>query len=209
MPTMRYGKVRHLLKSGLARVVKRTPFTIRLNYDTSEYTQPVSLGIDAGSRHIGISASTKDKVLYEADVELRNDIVELLSTRREARRTRRNRKTRTYNHFFTTITYILFGMCYTAVQIPYGSLASAVTANEKERSKLSIFRAVGGAIGGTPIIIINMFAFYNKEGVGQVVDYPVLITGVCILAACSFVAMFLAYKFNKESNNAKNPSWES
>ena len=94
MPTMRYGKVRHLLKSGLARVVKRTPFTIRLNYDTSEYTQPVSLGIDAGSKHIGISASTEDKVLYEAEVELRNDIVELLSTRREARRTRRNRKTR-------------------------------------------------------------------------------------------------------------------
>lgn len=100
-------------------------------------------------------------------------------------------------YFFTTITYILFGMMYTAVQIPYGSLASAVTADEKERSKLSIFRAVGGAIGGTPILIVNMFAFYNKDG-KQYVDYPILITGVCILAACSFVAMFLAYKFNKE-----------
>lgn len=94
MPTERFGKVRKLLKSGKAKVVKRTPFTIQLLYDTTEFTQPVSLGIDAGSKHIGVSATTKDKVLYEADVELRNDIVDLLSTRRQNRRNRRNRKTR-------------------------------------------------------------------------------------------------------------------
>ena len=41
-----------------------------------------------------MSATTETKVLYEADVTLRNDIVDLLSTRREARRTRRSRKTR-------------------------------------------------------------------------------------------------------------------
>lgn len=94
MPTNRYGKVRHLLKDGKAKVVKRCPFTIQLLYESDNQTQPVSLGIDAGSKHIGISATTESKVLYEADVELRNDIVDLLSTRREARRTRRNRKTR-------------------------------------------------------------------------------------------------------------------
>ena len=52
------------------------------------------MGIDAGSKHIGVSATTESKVLYEADVELRNDIVDLLSIRRQNRRTRRNRKTR-------------------------------------------------------------------------------------------------------------------
>lgn len=94
MPTRRYGKVRHLLNDGLARVVKRCPFTIQLTYKTKEYTQPVSLGIDAGSKTVGVSAATDVKVLYEAEVTLRNDIVELLSARREARRARRNRKTR-------------------------------------------------------------------------------------------------------------------
>jgi len=94
MPTIRYGKVRHLLKEGLARVVKRCPFTIQLQYESTSYTQNVNLGVDAGSRHIGISATTETKVLYEADIELRNDIVDLLSTRREARRARRSRKTR-------------------------------------------------------------------------------------------------------------------
>ena len=94
MPTKRHGKVRRLLRDGLAKVVKRCPFTIQLLFETGEEVQPVVLGVDAGSRHIGISATTEGKVLYEADVELRNDIVELLSTRREARRARRNRKTR-------------------------------------------------------------------------------------------------------------------
>jgi N6-L-threonylcarbamoyladenine synthase len=94
MPTENHAKVRNLLKTKKAKVIKRCPFTIQLAYDSTNYTQPISLGIDAGSKHIGVSATTKDKVLYEADVELRNDVVKLLATRRENRRARRNHKTR-------------------------------------------------------------------------------------------------------------------
>ena len=94
MPTENHAKVRVLLKSGKAKVVKKCPFTIQLLYDSTNHTQKVTIGVDSGSRHIGISATTKDKVLFEADVELRNDIVDLLSTRRELRHSRRNRKIR-------------------------------------------------------------------------------------------------------------------
>ena len=94
MPTDRYGKVRHLLKENKAKVIKCCPFTIQLLYKSTPYTQLITLGVDAGSKHIGLSATTETKVLYESDVELRNDIVGLLATRRENRRTRRNRKTR-------------------------------------------------------------------------------------------------------------------
>ncbi|MBR0151237.1 MAG: HNH endonuclease [Synergistaceae bacterium] len=87
-------KARILLKEHKAKVMRREPFTIQLLYGSSSYKQPVTLGVDAGSKHIGLSASTKQKELYSADVELRADIVELLSTRRELRRSRRNRKTR-------------------------------------------------------------------------------------------------------------------
>ena len=52
------------------------------------------MGVDSGSKYIGLSATTKDKVLFESVVEVRNDIVNLLSTRRELRSSRRNRKTR-------------------------------------------------------------------------------------------------------------------
>jgi len=94
MPTDRYGKVRRLLKNGKAKVIRRCPFTIQLLYDSTNHTQSITLGVDSGSKCIGISATTKEKVLFEANVELRNDIVNLISTRRENRRTRRNRKTR-------------------------------------------------------------------------------------------------------------------
>ena len=94
MPTENHAKVRVLLRQGKAKVIKKCPFTIQLAYDSTNYTQEVTLGVDSGSKHIGLSATTKDKVLFESDVELRNDIVDLLSTRRQNRRTRRTRKTR-------------------------------------------------------------------------------------------------------------------
>ncbi len=94
MPTDNHAKVRILLKTNKAKVVNRCPFTIQLLYESTTHTQPVSLGIDAGSKTIGVSVTTKDKVLYEAEVTLRNDIVDLIATRRQNRRTRRNHKTR-------------------------------------------------------------------------------------------------------------------
>ena len=94
MPTERLGRVRRLLKKHMAVVVNYHPFTIKLTYDCPNRTQEVSLGVDAGSKHVGLSATTKKKVLFEVRLELRDDIVKKLATRREFRRARRNRKTR-------------------------------------------------------------------------------------------------------------------
>lgn len=94
MPSERGGRIGYLLRHGKAHVVSRVPFVVQLDYDSTTYTQDVNLGIDAGSKHIGVSASSEKKELFAAQVELRSDIVKLLSTRRELRRTRRNRKTR-------------------------------------------------------------------------------------------------------------------
>lgn len=80
-----------MLKDGRANVVHRCPFTIQLRYGTTNGTQEITLGVDAGSKQMGLSATTKKKELYSADVELRKDIVDLISIRRE---NRRNRKTR-------------------------------------------------------------------------------------------------------------------
>jgi len=85
---------RLLLKEGKAKVVKMVPFTLQLLYGSSGYKQEVSLGIDAGTHHIGVSATTQQKVLFEAEVQPRSDIQELLATWRQFRRARRKRKTR-------------------------------------------------------------------------------------------------------------------
>lgn len=85
------AKARKLLKQNRAKPVKREPFTIQLLFECENQTQDITLGIDAGSKVIGLSATTEQKELYAGEVVLRNDIVDLLSTRRQNRRTRRNR----------------------------------------------------------------------------------------------------------------------
>lgn len=100
MPTVRFGKVRRLLNSKKAKVVKRCPFTIKLLYEPATHvTQPIEVGDDTGSRHNGVSAIAiysdgREKEVYASEVQMRTDIPGLLSTRREFRRVRRNRKTR-------------------------------------------------------------------------------------------------------------------
>ena len=87
-------KARVLLKQQKAIVVKQIPFTIRLLYGSSGYKQTISLGIDAGSKHVGIAAATEKEVLFAEELTLRNDVVNLMSTRRQNRGSRRSRKTR-------------------------------------------------------------------------------------------------------------------
>ena len=88
------AKARHLLKQHRARRVRNTPFTIRLKSVVDGHVQPVSLGVDPGYRHIGLSATTNDRVLFEAIAECRTDIPKLMEKRRSLRRGRRHRKTR-------------------------------------------------------------------------------------------------------------------
>ena len=83
------AKARHMLKAGKAFVVRRTPFTIKL----TETKQDVTLGVDAGARHVGISATTEKEEVFASEVALRQDITGLLADRLAFRRARRNRKT--------------------------------------------------------------------------------------------------------------------
>lgn len=95
MPTARFGKVRRLLKTKKAKVVRREPFTIKLLYEPeTDVVQECYCGVDTGSRHIGVAVVSNDKVLYQSQTELRNDIKRKMDARRQARRFRRFRKTR-------------------------------------------------------------------------------------------------------------------
>ena len=94
MPTERHGKVRRLLRDGRACVVKLEPFTIQLSYESNTYKQNITLGVDAGSVHIGLSATTESKELFSAEVILRRDISEKIFSRKMNRENRRTRKLR-------------------------------------------------------------------------------------------------------------------
>ncbi|MBR1846551.1 MAG: MFS transporter [Bacilli bacterium] len=116
---------------------------------------------------------------------------------------------------YATITYILFGMVYTVHQIPYGSLASVVTTDDKERNKLSVFRSVGAALGSVPVLIItfiwskqvldsegNPVMGENGKPLSQVQHWPIII-GVAVICVLAAVLLFLAYHNNKERVVAK------
>jgi hypothetical protein len=86
---------RLLLKQGKAKVKKREPFTIKLTYETTNYVQDLTLGVDTGSGTIG-TAVGKDNgdIVYMSEVTVRNDITGKMTQRAKYRRNRRNRKTR-------------------------------------------------------------------------------------------------------------------
>lgn len=86
---------RLLLKQRKAKIKKREPFTIRLTYETTNYTQDLTLGIDTGSGTIGTAVSRNSgNIVYMSEVVVRNDIADKMTQRAKYRRNRRNRKTR-------------------------------------------------------------------------------------------------------------------
>ena len=95
MPTSRFGKIRRLLKNKKAKVIRRCPFTIKLLYEPENLVvQEVVLGQDTGSKHVGTACVANDKVLYQSEITLRDDIKKKMDKRKAARTSRRYRKTR-------------------------------------------------------------------------------------------------------------------
>ena len=104
---------------------------------------------------------------------------------------------------FAYITYILYGMMYTAVNIPYGSLASVVTDDEKERSSLSMWRSIGAGVGGLPGTILLPMLVYtttvSADGTKiQTLNGTKLTIGVLILSVISVAVYFGHFKLTKE-----------
>ncbi len=87
-------RARIWLKEKRARVVRPEPFTIQLRFATNEYVQPATVGVDTGSKVVGLAAITNGAVVLQAEMQLRDDIGEKMRQRRQYRRTRRARKTR-------------------------------------------------------------------------------------------------------------------
>ena len=86
---------RLLLKEKRAKCIRKTPFTIKLNYITKEYKQKLTLGVDTGSKIIGAAVVNEcNEVIYISEVEVRNDITKKMRKRSSYRNNRRSRKTR-------------------------------------------------------------------------------------------------------------------
>ena len=100
---------------------------------------------------------------------------------------------------YAYITYILYGMMYTAVNIPYGSMASVMTTDQTERSTLSVIRSLGAGIGtGLSQMVLPLFVYSTVAGGAKILDQNKLFRGVVILALLSVAVYYLFFRLTKE-----------
>ena len=105
---------------------------------------------------------------------------------------------------YIAITYLLWGsFCYTGINIPYGSMASAISADPGDRQSLSTFRTMGGMLAGMVIGILLPIIAYEKLTLADGTVKETLIGGRVTLAAGIFsvltiICYLLCYKLITE-----------
>lgn len=74
--------------------------------------------------------------------------------------------------FWMFFTYLLWGsVFYTSINIPYGSMVSAVSEEPKDRAKLSNWRTIGSALAGTVIgVVLPLVVYYTDENGNSVLS---------------------------------------
>ena len=104
---------------------------------------------------------------------------------------------------YAYVTYILFGMLYTCINIPYGSMAQVITSDEKERSSLSVFRSIGSTFGAVPAMLLISLCYVKLADGRSVMSYQKIITGVAVIAVLSVVGFLLSYAWTRERVHTK------
>lgn len=93
------------------------------------------------------------------------------------------------------VTYILWGsVFYTSINIPYGSMASVISQNPKDRSSLSVFRSMGGMFAGILISVVAPLVIYYEDAQGnQVVNSTNFTILAGIFSVCAIICYLLCY----------------
>ncbi|WP_206155008.1 MFS transporter [Clostridium muellerianum] len=101
---------------------------------------------------------------------------------------------------FAYCTYMLFGLAYSFVNIPYGSLASAMTQDPVERTQLASFRQAGSSLALllTGVAVIPLILKFSNSKVG----YPVVMG---LMALIGVVFHLICYKNTVEHIRVDNP----
>ena len=101
---------------------------------------------------------------------------------------------------FSYLSYIFYGMMYTGMNIPYGSLATAMTSKGEERTLLSTTRNIGGGLGGGIVSLLGPILLYDKNDAGErsLFNNSHAFTFAVVMAVLGVIAYLLCYKTTKE-----------
>lgn len=99
-------------------------------------------------------------------------------------------------------TYILWGsICYTGINIPYGSMASAITDVPEERTALSTFRSIGATLAQLVIGVGGPMIIYMTDAAGNQVirnDGKIFPVVAGIFSVCAIICYIICYKCTTE-----------
>lgn len=98
------------------------------------------------------------------------------------------------------VTYILWGsIFYTAINIPYGSMASVLSGDPDERAALSTFRSVGATLAGLIIGVLGPMLVYTEDAAGnQIVEGGRFTVVAGIFAICAVSCYLICYSLTTE-----------
>lgn len=101
---------------------------------------------------------------------------------------------------YAFVSYNLMSIAYTIVNIPYGSLASAMTTNAGDRTSLAVFRNLAAQISilVAGIVVIPMVQLFDNPAVG----YPIVVGGMALIGV---IFHLLCYKGVEERFISKRP----
>ncbi|MBE6024330.1 MAG: MFS transporter [Cellulosilyticum sp.] len=97
--------------------------------------------------------------------------------------------------FWMFFTYLLWGsICYTGVNIPYGSMASAITDDPKERAELSNWRTIGTQVVMILVsVVLPTFIYYTNADNQTVLSGTRVTVWAAILSVVSFICFMVCY----------------
>lgn len=101
---------------------------------------------------------------------------------------------------YVVITYILWSsFCYTAINIPYGSMASVISPDAGERASLSTYRSVGASLASLVIGVGVPLIIYDTDAQGNQLVNPVRFTWTAVVfGVFAIICYVLCYTLCKE-----------
>ena len=112
------------------------------------------------------------------------------------------------------VTYLLWGsVCYTAINIPYGSMASVMSNEPDHRAALSTFRGVGSMIPQILVgVVVPMFLYTTMADgtkVANAAAFPIVALVTALLAvACYIACYFMCTERVKVTDESKSVSFK-
>lgn len=106
------------------------------------------------------------------------------------------------------VTYILWGsIFYTAINIPYGSMASVITDDSRERAELSTFRSMGANFASVVIMVVAPIIIYYKDENGNQIVNPTNFTIIAgVFSILAIICYILCYTMTTERVQMEAPA---